>query len=389
MESRCYLYAVKGNWRSWKESKIIALGKFRNRVPLSYKILCAYGNGGCNSFITGNKTAIVANYNRGREHLLWLLDYLSSSPHFISDSKFLGQVEETKKIFNTLDANFILLESEEIYQLNSKKSKPEQLNETATAAYTKIGETLIRLKEDKFTRLEKILKIQAKIINELINLDGSDYQKEMGIDGWENIVFFEFDSTFIQKRIHEFVGLIKNRNSEGIESARRIVRPEEVDIMIDKYREMESWEEKHALIYLITDNLSRKAKYILLDFLMNAPHDSDADQFAEMRAIILSFFENNFIFSYSKFTYYLAKTSRIEKKVKKIRNYTSSKTLVGWKPLLSFILINLCIFLLVLFSWGKAALFLFSVNYFYFIYVHTSARRYRERFSGYQTSENR
>ena len=195
MANRSYIYAIK-------DSKPISLGECPYFIPYAYMILAAYENETIESYLYDKLVGIRANFNRGKDALIYLIDYLVETKAMDDPEIFEEQVDATKKFIAKIDANFTLLENGEIYALYQNKEGEyldgpglERVNSYACEDYKWIGEDIEFIKKLKLTPLqffnckdEAFLK-QYKWVFDL----KSNWKKEFGLDSWRNILYYQFE----------------------------------------------------------------------------------------------------------------------------------------------------------------------------------------------------
>jgi hypothetical protein len=113
MANRSYIYGLKEN------SKPISIGEYPYKIPYAFKILASYETEAGDSWLFDKNVGITADFTKGRDALYFLLDFLSATNDMVNQKEFEEFVAETKAFLDPLDADRILLENGEIYQLYS------------------------------------------------------------------------------------------------------------------------------------------------------------------------------------------------------------------------------------------------------------------------------
>ena len=194
MANRSYIYA-------FNDSKPVSLGEYPYFIPYAFRILAAYGNETIESYLYDKVVGIKADFQKGRDALFYLLDYLIESGAMDEPELYKKQVDATKMFINKIDAKFTLLENGEIYALYKNEDDKyldgpglEKANTYACEDYKWIGEDIDFIKEMKITPLqffnyddESFLK-QYKWVFDL----RSGWKEEFGLDSWRDILYYQF-----------------------------------------------------------------------------------------------------------------------------------------------------------------------------------------------------
>lgn len=101
------------------------------------------------------------------------------------------------------------------------------------------------------------------------------------------------------KRLDTFFKLIIENDFDKIDNARDLIKTEDIVHLINHYKTLSLWEQKHNLIQIIQDQYHDGMKPIMLDYL-RAPYSKKTDSVELTKAIALSFFGED----YDKFNIY-------------------------------------------------------------------------------------
>lgn len=194
MANRSYLYALNGE-------KHISLGENPYTIPYAYQVLAAYDNESVESHLYDKIVGITADFNRGKEALYYLLDFLCTTGQMEDHAAFEEQVAATKQFLDTVSADRILLENGEIYALYTDDAGKyldgpglEKANSFAREDYTWIGEDINNLKELNIQPANLFSITDESFLNLfkwVIDLRGN-WKDQLGIDSWRSILYYQF-----------------------------------------------------------------------------------------------------------------------------------------------------------------------------------------------------
>lgn len=147
---------------------------------------------------------IKADFQKGREALFFLLDFLAASQQMDDRHLFEEQVQSTKAFLSKFDAETTLLESGEIYALYKNDKGElifnaedfERVNKNAFEDYTWIGEDIDMLKDFKYDPLRFFFRKEEMVLEQydwLFKLRQS-WKEEFGLDSWRDILYYQFKS---------------------------------------------------------------------------------------------------------------------------------------------------------------------------------------------------
>ena len=195
MANRSYIYGLKEN------NKPKSIGEYPYFIPYAYRILAAYENKVVESQLYDKTVGIIADFNKGKKALYYLLDYLIESQAMESHNLFVEQVALTKIFLDKIDAHQTLLENGEIYALYTNKTGEyldgpglERVNTFACEDYKWIGEDIDFIVEMKikphqfFNYKDESFLERYKWIFDL----RSNWEKELGLDSWRDILYYQF-----------------------------------------------------------------------------------------------------------------------------------------------------------------------------------------------------
>lgn len=190
MANRSYLHGLKNN-------KHISIGEYPNEIPYSFKILAAYDNEIVASALFDKKIGIKANFNKGKQALYFLLDFLSATNQMLNQIKFDDLVLKTKLFLDKIDADEILLESGEIYALYKDENKNslskeglEKQNSYSCEEYKWLGEDIEHLKKMEPSQLFNLENEDViEFFQWIIDLQNT-WETDLGLDAWVNPSLF-------------------------------------------------------------------------------------------------------------------------------------------------------------------------------------------------------
>ena len=194
MANRSYLYGLKNN-------KHLSIGECPNEIPYAFRILAAYDNEIVDSDLFDSKIGIKANFEKGRNALYFLLDFLASTEEMINQEEFEECVLKTKLFLDKIDAHELQLENGEIYALYKdgdenylNKEGLEKQNSYSCEDYKWAGEDIDRLIKSKM-HASQLFDLEDEEIREMFQwiIDLQDnWKSELGLNCWSNILYFQF-----------------------------------------------------------------------------------------------------------------------------------------------------------------------------------------------------
>ncbi len=164
-------------------------------------ILAAHENETIDSYLYDKSIGIKSDFNKGKDALIYLIEFLAESKAMAEPEGFEEQVRATKEFLAKIDANFTLLENGEIYALYQNKEGEyldgpglERVNSFACEDYKWHGEDIDYIKEMKITPLQffnykdELFLKQFQWVFDL----RSNWKKILGLDSWRDILYYQF-----------------------------------------------------------------------------------------------------------------------------------------------------------------------------------------------------
>lgn len=179
MANRSYLYAVDKIPTLERNPlpRIVGLSEFKWNIPLAHKILVGGNPAQCHSVIIGaiEPTSIVGEYGQGVANLSKFLTLIGEQWQLKDNPVWEKSVKAAAKFLEKNKSNFILLEPFEIFEMDQ------------TPPY----------KSEMFNLYNEIAAISSDLSQAKPNLDifpdlRANWQEELGIDYWSNILYFDF-----------------------------------------------------------------------------------------------------------------------------------------------------------------------------------------------------
>lgn len=177
MANRSYLYSINEvpTANSNDKIKIIGLSEFNYEIPVAYKVLLSGGTKSSHSIIFDGNYGITGDYQKGLENLKRYISSLKNEK--IPNKEKL--IEDYDKAINFLSnpdnqQEFFQLEIGEIIDISPKG---EDLYE----------ETLNNIKE-----LETMFERVRGDMMPAYEMNINDWEKELGLDYWNNHLYFDF-----------------------------------------------------------------------------------------------------------------------------------------------------------------------------------------------------
>jgi hypothetical protein len=201
MANRSHLYVLSADPAITAESELTinGLSEFNYNIPRAHFIFATSNPYVRQSFLFDGKLAIVADYAKGKERLMRILELLDATGKMDNPQQFHTAVEETKQ-FLSLPENqgtHVLLEAGEIFAL-SANDMPEMEKDCLewSEAMALFGK-----------RLDELLAFNIKpsdffahdwIVNDkqfgLLKHATENWEESWGIDWWSNVLYYSFNN---------------------------------------------------------------------------------------------------------------------------------------------------------------------------------------------------
>lgn len=190
MANRSYLYSIsEAQTQQLKDVKIRSLSEYNYGIPVAHKLIMCANPQLVHSAVFGYEKpiAIIADFAGGYDLLKRFLLRLKQVPALVSRSDFEAALEETFEFLDDPDKQlpYLLLEAGEIYDMSGNL-----LEEDA-------GDTLDELEVIREEAEALIASTEANPFAkarhyQFENLH-TQWQKELGIDCWSDVLYFQFE----------------------------------------------------------------------------------------------------------------------------------------------------------------------------------------------------
>ncbi len=201
MANRSHLYVLSSDPKTTPRTELVINGltEFNYNIPYAQFIFTSHNGYVHSSFLFDGKLAIIADYAKGKERLIHLLELLDASGQLKNHEQFHIEVEKTKA-FLSLPENqgtHVLLEAGEIFAL-SANDMPEMEKDCVEwlAAMTRFGK-----------RVDELLNLNINppdlfshdwIVNDkdfgILKNASETWEESWGIDWWTNILYYSFNN---------------------------------------------------------------------------------------------------------------------------------------------------------------------------------------------------
>ncbi|MGV3630092.1 MAG: hypothetical protein ACO1O6_02750 [Bacteroidota bacterium] len=195
MANRSYIYGLKNG-------KHISLGESPYKIPYAYQVLAGYDNRATDSDLFDKQVGIKADFQKGKEALYFLLDFLVQTGEMQDHADFVEAVKTTKSFLDPVDADEILLENGEIYALYTDKEGNyldgpglEKANEWEREDIQWVGEDVGNLTAFGIEPRQLFHMTDEKardLFKSMIELQHS-WKEKMGLDTWRSVLYFQFN----------------------------------------------------------------------------------------------------------------------------------------------------------------------------------------------------
>lgn len=220
MSNRSYLYSIDFDpaERAKNETdKIKALSEYSSYVPFAYQVMISADAKLCRSLIWDHEhpIAVLADFEKGRKRLYNFLAAIEKTEAF-DKGRFAAEVEKTKAFLNdpANGAKYLLLELGEIFEFGDEpfeKQAADFINELQHIEKTVRNylDELAKKKKEK-EDLELGIKINESGTFKFVFRKYAGMRKEenaeklrklndemwweLGIDNWQNILYYDFQS---------------------------------------------------------------------------------------------------------------------------------------------------------------------------------------------------
>lgn len=194
MANRSYIYGLKNGSH-------ISIGEYPYGIPYAFRILAAFDNQPEDSHLFDKVVGIKADFEKGKQALYDLLDFLAATNEMQDHSEFITEVAKTKQFLDAVRADEILLENGEIYSLYTDKDGNyldgeglEKANTHACQDYKWLGEDVVNL--DKYgiepgTLFHLTHESAVEIYGWMMGLK-DNWKNKLGLDAWRDVLYFQF-----------------------------------------------------------------------------------------------------------------------------------------------------------------------------------------------------
>ncbi len=195
MANRSYIYGLKdGRYKS--------IGEYPYGIPYAFRVLAGFDPEPVESALFDPKVGIKADFQKGKDALYFILDFLSATKQMADHDEFEAFVAETKKFLDPIDAEHTVLENGEIYSLytddNGEYLSAEGLEAANSSECRQCffrGEEIDVIKKYDVTP-DQIFNLQNEnlkvILDPIVALQDS-WKKRLAEGCWRDILYFQFN----------------------------------------------------------------------------------------------------------------------------------------------------------------------------------------------------